>query len=327
MTTSSSPEPTSPASPDDRSAAAAAPHSLAPAIRARGLTDGYGRTGVLDDIDLHVPAGGLFSLLGRNGAGKSTLVQSLLGFRRPNTGDLTVLGREPWIERRRLMRDVALVPETPNVPPHMTIRGAARFVATFLPSGRFDHAAFSALLDEDGLRPRARFGSLSRGQKSSVGLALALAARPRLMILDDPALGLDAVARRRTYRRLIDEQAGHGTTIFLTTHDLAAVDGLATHVGFLHGGQLPVVGAVNELRQRFRLVELDPADDIHALPGRLVRLDRGSLRQRALIEVDEESATETDERLTVTTPTMEDLFIALLEDDDDRVPRTTHRAA
>ena len=310
-----------PATQNNRTKAGAEASPAPAAIAVQQLTDGYGRTPVLTGIDLQVGEGDFFALLGRNGAGKSTLVQSVLGFRRPQRGRLNVLGVDPWHERRTLMREVALVPETPNVPPHMTVGRAARFVATFLPRGRFDRTHFDALLDEDEIAPQARFGRLSRGQKSSVGLALALASRPRLLVLDDPTLGLDAVARRRAYRRLIEHQAEHGSTIFLTTHDLAAVDGLATHVGFLHRTELPVVGEVEELKQRFRLADVTATEDAERLPGRVVRLDTGALGGRALIELDADSIANVDDDPGLTQPTVEDLFVALLEE-----PETERRS-
>lgn len=291
-------------------------------IHVEGLTDGYDGTTVLDRVGFAVEGAALFALLGRNGAGKSTLVQSLLGFRRPAAGRTSVFGVDPWLHRRRLMRDIAFVPETPSVPPQMTVRGAARFVATFLPRSRFDHSVFQGLLQEDDLSPNARFGRLSRGQKSSVGLALALASRPRLLVLDDPTLGLDAVVRRRTYQRLIEYQAEHGATVFLTTHDLAAMDGLATHVGFLHRGALPVCGAVDDLKRRFRLVDLDAGSEPDQLPGRIVRTSSASLGRRALVEIEgDASGPSTEQDLEFTAPTIEDLFVALLEEQpSDREP-------
>lgn len=217
-------------------------------ISIRDLTVRYGRFAALDGVTFEVSAGSVFALLGRNGAGKSTLLRALLGLRRPDGGEIRVAALDPWRSRRELMTLLAFTPEVPDAPAEMTVAALARFVARFRPS--WDAAGFDARMRRFEIAGDRRFGRLSRGQKSLVQLALAIAQRPRLLVLDDPTLGLDPVARRYVFDELIDELAGRGTTVLVATHDLEAVERLATHVALLHSGRCLLTGQLEELRRR-----------------------------------------------------------------------------
>ncbi len=280
-----------------------------------------GKNPAFDDLSFTVEHGDFFALLGRNGAGKSSLVNCLMGFFRPSTGAVDVLGRNVWTHRRDLMNDVALVPEVPNVPPTMSPRSAARFCDRLGQRGRFDHALFGEHLEHANVNPSKAFRTLSRGQKNQVTLALALAARPRLLILDDPTLGLDAVARKRTYQALIEHQTEHEVTLFMTTHDLSALDGLATHVGFLDHGRLIECDSVVALKERYRIGAV--GGETNDFPGDVVRQHTTSIGRRVLIDLsgstratNSGSAILSDDDSEWTAPTIEELFVALLEGSD-----------
>jgi ABC-2 type transport system ATP-binding protein len=217
------------------------------AIETEDLEVAYGRARPVRGLSLRVEWGSVYALLGRNGAGKSTLVRCLLGQRRATRGTARLLGRDSWRERRRNMGEVGVVPETPQLPPRLTLAQLFRLRRSL---GGWD-------AEEAERRRRALevpadvpTGRLSRGQKGAATLVLALAARPRLLLCDDPTLGLDPVARALFYEELIGELADRGTTVFLTTHDLAGVEGLATHVGILHDGTLVADDTVEALRDR-----------------------------------------------------------------------------
>ena len=226
------------------------------------LSVSYGRRLVLDRVSLSVPEGSVYVLLGRNGAGKSSLVRCLLGEQRPGSGSVRLLGGDVWRERAALLREVGVVPEEPDAPPSMNARQLARFCSGLYPS--WDAAGFAARLERFGVPPGLPFGQLSKGQKGQVTLSLALAGSPRLLILDDPTLGLDPVARRAVFDELIVDLADRGTTVFLTSHDLAGVEGIADRVGVLRGGRLLVDEEMDTLKQRFRRLRL-PAGDGHGL--------------------------------------------------------------
>jgi ABC-2 type transport system ATP-binding protein len=216
-------------------------------ILIRDVTLRYGRTVALDRLDLHAPEGSVFALLGRNGSGKSSLVKALLGHRRLDGGVLEIDGLDPWKARHRLMNRVAATPESPDAPPAMTVAALGAFVGSFHAS--WDGAGFKGRLDRFGVPLSKKFGALSRGQKGLVMLSLALAQRPELLLLDDPTLGLDPVARRFVFDELIGELADRGTTVLLTTHDLEGIERIATHVGILRNGKLLVEGELEQLRQ------------------------------------------------------------------------------
>lgn len=217
------------------------------AISSESVRAGYRRARVLDELSLTVGKGEVYALLGRNGSGKTTLVASLMGFRPVSAGTIRVLGLDPWKQRATLMKAVGYVPETPDAPPDVTVARIEKFCAALYPS--WDSAGFAERLARFSIPTRKRFGELSRGQKGLVQMALALAPSPQLLILDDPTLGFDAVAKASFYEELIGELADRGVTVFLTTHDLAEVERIADRVGILHGGRIALEGSPEELKR------------------------------------------------------------------------------
>ncbi|HVT58848.1 MAG TPA: ABC transporter ATP-binding protein [Thermoanaerobaculia bacterium] len=232
----------------------AQPAAGSPPLAAEALSVTYGRKTALADVSLTVAAGTVYALLGRNGAGKSSLVRCLLGEQRPAAGRALLFGRDVWRHRARLLREVGVVPEEPNAPPAATASGLARFSARLFP--RWNMTEFKERLRRFEVPADVPFGQLSKGQKGQVALALALASAPRLLILDDPTLGLDALARRAVFEELIGDLADRGTTVFLTTHDLAAVEGIALRVGILARGRLLLDEELETLKARFRRISL-----------------------------------------------------------------------
>jgi ABC-2 type transport system ATP-binding protein len=218
----------------------------APALETHALHVSYGRTRVIDDVTLAVPRGTVYALLGRNGAGKSSLIRVLLGERPPAAGSARLLGEDPWRQRTSLMERVGIVPERPGAPPEMTPRALSAFCARLYRrwDGKLVEDRF-ARFEVPCTRP---FGTLSKGQKGAVMLALALGHGPELLLLDDPTLGLDVVARDAVYGEVIGDLADRGTTVFLTTHDLRAAEGVADRVAILHRGRIALEGALETVK-------------------------------------------------------------------------------
>jgi ABC-2 type transport system ATP-binding protein len=218
------------------------------ALSTHNLTVRYGARTIVSDVSLEVPVGSVYALLGRNGSGKTSLIRCLLGQQKPEAGSAALFGRDAWRHRAALMARVGVVPETPDAPPDTTAAALVDFCAALQPV--FDRTSVAERLRRFEIPPATRFGALSRGQRGAVMLALALAGNPELLVLDDPTLGLDAVARAWFFDELIGELADRGTTVFITTHDLSGIEGLATHVGFLVGGRLSLQDELEALKGR-----------------------------------------------------------------------------
>lgn len=223
-------------------------------VQVSGLQVRYGAHWAVREVSFTVPAGGVYALLGRNGAGKSSIVRCLLGQQRASGGRVWLLGADPWRRRATLMRRVGVVPEEPDAPPALSTRQLTAWCARLYRG--WDAGRVAERLRRFAVPVDVPFGSLSKGQKAQVMLALALGHRPELLVLDDPTLGLDAVARRALYEELVDELADRATTVLLTTHDLTAVEGIASHVGVLAAGEMLVDEPLESLKARFRRLRL-----------------------------------------------------------------------
>lgn len=222
------------------------------AIRMTDLTVRYGRTIAVDHVSLSVANGGVYALVGRNGAGKSSLVRCLLGQQKPQHGSVALFGEDSWSRRAALMRRIGVVTEDADAPPEMSVGAVARFCSRLY--DKWDQESVDARLRTFGVPLTSRFGSLSKGQKKQVSLAMALAVTPELLVLDDPTLGLDVVARKSLFEEVIGELADRGTTIFITTHDLSGVETFADRVGMMERGKLVLDEEVDALKSRFRRI-------------------------------------------------------------------------
>ena len=154
----------------------------------------YGRQQVVGGVSFQVRPGEVYALLGRNGAGKSSLVRCLLGWQKQSAGAIRLFGEDAWRQRAKAMERTGVVPESPDLPPRLSVGDLAAFCGGLYP--RFDHAGLRARLDRASISLKAKAGALSRGQKAQVALALALAPAPDLLVLDDPTLGLDRKSTR-----------------------------------------------------------------------------------------------------------------------------------
>ncbi len=276
------------------------------------LTVRYGQRLALDQVSLAIPEGSVYALLGRNGAGKSSLVRCLLGEQKPESGRAMLLGRDSWRERAAILSEVGVVPEEPNAPPAMTARRLSLFYSRLYP--RWDAAGVEARLKRFGVALDTPFGKLSKGQKGQVSLSLALASAPRLLVLDDPTLGLDAVARKAVFEELIGDLADRGTTVFITTHDLAGVEPIADRVAILREGRLVLDEEMEALKGRFRRISFPRSRE--AAIARLGALAPVAVSSRAweveaVVSSFDAGRLPLEDEPEVTTLTLEEIFIAL----------------
>ncbi|HUP64138.1 MAG TPA: ABC transporter ATP-binding protein [Thermoanaerobaculia bacterium] len=293
------------------------------ALAARNLTVRYGKLTAIEGIDFDVAPGSVYALLGRNGAGKSSLIRCLLGFQKPDQGQALVFGREVWRERASLMKRVAFVPEEPDAPPEMTAAEIVRFCGR-LYEGWNDREAMENL-NRLHIPLKVQYGKLSKGQKRQVALAIALVVRPEILILDDPTLGLDVVARKQLFEELISDLADRGTTVFVTTHDLPGLEGIADRVGILRNGRMVLDEDLEQLKWRFRRIRYaTPA--AAATTAELEQLETVEVRRWAAgIEAVVANYSDTSlERfrassgirdLQVTPMSLEEIFIAISSDE------------
>jgi ABC-2 type transport system ATP-binding protein len=222
------------------------------ALTAEEITIRYGKRVAVDNVSLSVPTGSVYALLGRNGAGKSSLMRAVLGLLHPDHGRATLFGDDAWRHRARLMDRIGVVAEEADSPADMRVSDLAWMSARLY--SRWQQSAFDARLARFGVPARSRYGDLSKGQKKQVSLALALATSPELIVLDDPTLGLDVVARKSLFEEVIADMADRGLTVFITTHDLDAIESIADRVGILKEGRLVLDEELETLKSRFRRI-------------------------------------------------------------------------
>lgn len=229
-----------------------------------GLTVRYGKTIAVDGVSLAVRKGDVYALLGRNGSGKTSMIRCLLGQMKACAGSASLFGWDAWEGRAAAMGRVGVVPESPDMPPALNALELANFCSRLY--ARWDGKGVTARMEQFGIPGKVPFGRLSRGQKNQLALTFALAPSPDLLVLDDPTLGLDAVARKDFFEELVGDLADRGTTVMVTTHDLNGIEGIASRVGILKTGRLLLDEEMETLKSRFRAVRWTGASDSSASP-------------------------------------------------------------
>lgn len=222
------------------------------AVQTLGLTFRFGRREVLNDLNLRVPQGGIYGLLGRNGAGKTTTLKLLMGMLKPRAGRITLLGSTVSRVTPPMRRRIGYVSQEQHFYGWMRIRDLADFVGGLYPT--WDSRELDRLLELFRLEPGERVGELSTGSKMKLAMALALAHRPPLLVLDEPTAGVDPVTRREILRLLRREARERGRTAILSTHDIREIEAAADSIGILHGGAVRHQGPTSELERWFRRV-------------------------------------------------------------------------
>ncbi|MFC5217967.1 ABC transporter ATP-binding protein [Streptomyces coerulescens] len=221
------------------------------AIEAAALSRTFGRRrkAALDGCDFRLPTGSVCAVVGPNGAGKSTLLALAAGLIRPSAGHITALGQAPAAVRERL----AYVAQDKPLHPQLTVADTLRFGRELNP-GRWDAKAAQRIVDEGDLEPDAKVRALSGGQRTRVALALALGKRPELLLLDEPMADLDPLARHQLMATLMADAAEHGTTVVMSSHVVAELDGSCDHLLLLGAGRVRLAGPLDDLLAAHRLV-------------------------------------------------------------------------
>ena len=239
------------------------------AIHVENLRKGFGQKQVLRGVNMDVPAGSIFGFLGLNGAGKTTLIRILLGLLRADTGQCLVEGINPLINAIGVRTRVGYMAENQTMYGWMRVGQLIEWVSRFYPS--WDSALAASLRDQMRLDANEKVGALSKGQTSRLALLLALAHRPQTVILDDPTLGLDPIARRDLLRDVISQLQDRGATVFFSSHLLYEIEPICDRVAILHEGRIIQSAPVDELREQVKRIVVTPMDAARMpeLPGLL----------------------------------------------------------
>ena len=224
-------------------------------IEARGLRKAFGTTVALDGIDLWVEEGRILGLIGPNGAGKTTALNAILGLT-PYQGQLRVLGRDPWAERDQLMRDVCFIADVAVLPRWMRVSNALDYVAGVHP--RFDRAKAEGFLSKTTIKHSSKVRELSKGMVAQLHLALVMAIDARLLVLDEPTLGLDILYRKQFYDSLLNDYFDRSRTIVVSTHQVDELQHILTDLMFIDRGRIVLTCSMEEFEARYTEVMVRP---------------------------------------------------------------------
>src|SRR6266540_5388092 len=224
-------------------------------IEARGLRKAFGTTIALDGVDLRVEEGRILGLIGPNGAGKTTALNAILGLT-SYEGQLTVLGRDPWNARVELMRDVSFIADVAVLPRWIRVSQLLDYVAGVHP--RFDRTKAEGFLAKTTIKHRSKVRELSKGMVAQLHLALVMAIDAKLLVLDEPTLGLDILYRKQFYDSLLNDYFDRTRTIVVTTHQVEEIQDVLTDVMFINRGRIVLNCSMEELESRYLEVTVNP---------------------------------------------------------------------
>jgi len=276
-------------------------------IEARGLRKTFGTTVALDGIDLRVEEGRILGIIGPNGAGKTTALNAILGLT-SYEGDLKVLGRDPWASRDELMRDVSFIADVAVLPRWIRVSQLLDYVAGVHP--RFDRAKAEGFLAKTTIKRTKKVRELSKGMVAQLHLALVMAIDARLLVLDEPTLGLDILFRKQFYDSLLNDYFDRSRTIVVTTHQVEEVQDVLTDLIFIDRGRIVLECSMEEFESRYVEVmvhpdhvtgarELKPMQERQVFGRSIMLFDRVDRSQLAAIG-------------DVRTPSIADLFVAVM---------------
>src|SRR4249920_3917551 len=276
-------------------------------IEARGLRKTFGKTVALDGVNLHVEEGRIVGLIGPNGAGKTTALNAILGLTQYQ-GELRVLGRDPWVEREQLMRDVCFIADVAVLPRWMRVTQALDYVAGVHP--RFDRAKAEGFLAKTAIKSGSKVRELSKGMVTQLHLALVMAIDARLLVLDEPTLGLDILYRKQFYDSLLNDYFDRNRTIVVTTHQVEDVQHVLTDLMFINRGRIVLDCSMEEFESRYLEVTVHPE---HVAAARALRpmYERQGF-DRTILLFDAVDRRRLDALGDVRTPSIADVFVAVM---------------
>jgi len=277
-------------------------------IKARALGKSYRGARALDGVSFDVEPGRIVGLIGPNGAGKTTALKAILGLI-PFEGELSVIGKNPYTERDALMREVCFIADVAVLPRWLRVHQAVEFVAGVHP--RFNRARAEEFLRKTDIRRESRVRELSKGMVTQLHLALILAIDARLLVLDEPTLGLDMLFRRQFYDTLVNDYFDKERTILITTHQVEEIENLLTDVLFIQRGRIALASSVDDLAARY--VQLIASAEPARAARQLHPFYEREIFGRIVLFFDGRTPQELQSFGEVRTPSIADLFVATMQ--------------
>jgi ABC-2 type transport system ATP-binding protein len=278
-----------------------------PCIEAHGLRKNFGTTIALDGVNLRVEEGRILGLIGPNGAGKTTALNAILGLT-PFQGELRVLGRNPWTERDLLMRDVCFIADVAVLPRWLKVSQALDYVAGVHP--RFDRAKAEGFLSKTTIKQTSKVRELSKGMVTQLHLALVMAIDARLLVLDEPTLGLDILYRKQFYDALLNDYFDRNRTIVVTTHQVDEIEHVFTDLMFINRGRIVLSCTMEEFAARYLEVTVNP-DKLAAARAVKPMYERQTLGRTVLL-FDGADRNKLAPLGELRTPGISDVFVAVM---------------
>ena len=278
-------------------------------IEARGLRKAFGKTIALDGLNLKIEEGRIVGLIGPNGAGKTTALNAMLGLI-PYEGELRVLGRDPWSERDQLMRDVSFIADVAVLPRWMRVSQALDYLAGVHP--RFERAKAQGFLAKTNIRHDSKVRELSKGMVTQLHLALIMAIDARLLVLDEPTLGLDILFRKQFYDSLLNDYFDRSRTIVVATHQVDEIQDVLTDLKFIKHGRIVFECSMDEFESRYLEVTVNP--EKAAAARELKPIHERQVFGRSVMLFDRVERQQVAAYGEVRSPSIADLFVAVMGD-------------
>jgi len=278
-----------------------------PTVQAQGLRKSFGKNVALDGVNFTIEEGRIVGLIGPNGAGKTTALKAILGLT-PYEGELKVLGRNPYLERHRLMQDVCFIADVAVLPPWLRVANALDYVAGVHP--RFDRAKAEAFLAKTSIKRTSKVRELSKGMITQLHLALVMAIDARLLVLDEPTLGLDIIYRKQFYDSLLNDYFDKSRTIIVTTHQVEEIQHVLTDLMFINQGRIVLDTSMEALESRYLEVMVRPE---HTAAARALKpIHERQVFGRSVMLFDHADRNQLAPLGEIHTPGIADLFVAMV---------------
>jgi len=280
-------------------------------VEVQGLGKKFGSTQVLKGIDFSIPSGRIYGLIGHNGAGKTTAINALLGLTAYD-GEVKVLGKEPFANRADLMADIAFISDVASLPRFLKVLELLQLMDDIHPNFNRDKA--EQFLSDTDIRLSSKVKSLSKGMLAQLHLGIVMAIDAKLLVLDEPTLGLDITFRKKFYRRLVEDYMSENRSILITTHQVDEIEFLLTDLIFLKGGEIVLDAGMDEISNRFCQIIVS-ADMVEQAKAQKPIFSVVQLGQNIMI-FDGLEKSKAESFGPMTTPSVSDLFVALMEDNN-----------